>query len=181
MLREYAMKRTVIVLILLALVFPLVLCEKEFKPVTVEELVAAYEAEGYTVVDISDTIGTIPDEEPYSLISEMYMYNLGDDNGEMLGYCVFDNVENAKDYFDFIAQNIQDVIERHNIDKWYCDIDEKNNYTYCYSYTGDISISILHENIIIFAASSSCDESIDDALKKLGYLLIVRPKVIQYQ
>ena len=70
------MKRAVTTLILLVLVFSLVSCEKEFKPVTVEEPVAAYEAEGYTVVDISDTIGAIPDEEPYSLISEMYAYEL---------------------------------------------------------------------------------------------------------
>lgn len=164
------MKRTVIILILLVLVFSLVSCKKEFKPVTVEELVAAYEAEGYTVVDISDSIsGAIPDEEPYSLISEMYMYNLGDNNGDMLSYAVFGSAEDAKEFFDLTVQSIQDMIEAHNIDEWYFEIEEKNNYTYCYSYTGGISINILHENIIISAASSDGDETIDDALKKLGY------------
>lgn len=171
------MKRTVTTLILLVLVFSLVSCEKEFKPVTVEELVAAYEAEGYTVVDISDSIGDIPDEEPYSLISEMYMYNLGDNNGDMLGYVVFGSAEDAKEYFDLTVQDIQDMIEGHqammegyNIgSKYYYEIEEKNNYTYFCSYTGGISINILHENIIIAAMSSDGDESIKDALKKLGY------------
>lgn len=175
------MKRTVIILILLVLAFSLVSCKKEFKPVTVEELVAAYEAEGYPIVDISDTIlDTLPNEEPYSLISEMYVYNLGDKDNvyeEILGYCVFDNAEDAKENFDLTVQNIQEMIELHKQDtlagkftnEWYLEIEEKNNYTYCYSYTGGISINILHENIIISAASSNGDETIDDALKKLGY------------
>lgn len=164
------MKRTVIILFLLVLVFSLVSCKKEFKPVTVEELVAAYEAEGYPIVDISDTIlDTLPNEEPYSLISEMYMYGLDDHNNDMLAYIVCRSAEDAKNNFDLTVQSIQDMIEVHNIDEWYFEIEEKNNYTYCYSYTGGISINILHENIIISAASSDGDETIDDALKKLGY------------
>lgn len=169
MLGDYAMKRTVTILILLVLVFSLVSCKKEFKPVTVEELVAAYESEGYTVVDISDSIGDIPDEEPYSLISEMYMYDLGDHNSDMLVYIVCRSAEDAKEYFDLTVQSIQDMIDVHNIDEWYFEIEEKNNYTYCYSYTGGISINILHENILIGVTSSDGDETIDDALKKLGY------------